>query len=76
MQLKFLPRVAAEEEDGAGRQIFVYLDAVGHSHRFTASAEALVNIICSLIWRECKEPSQKSPRQGQHLNIGRKSTEM
>lgn len=41
MQLKFLPRVAAEEEDGAGRQIFVYLDAVGHSHRFTASAEAL-----------------------------------
>lgn len=41
MQLKFLPRVAVEEEeDSAGRQIFVYLDAAGHSHGFTASAEA------------------------------------
>lgn len=45
MQLKVLPRVAEEEEeeeeeDSAGRQIFVYLDAAGHSHGSTASAEA------------------------------------
>lgn len=36
MRLKLLPRVAAEEKDGAGRQIFMHLDAAGHSHRFTA----------------------------------------
>lgn len=35
MQLKLLPRVAVEEEDGAGRQTFVHLDAAGHSHSFT-----------------------------------------
>lgn len=29
-----------EEEEGAGRQIFVYLDAAGHSQGFTASAQS------------------------------------